>query len=75
MTADRYELPLAVAESARELAEMTGYGRINILSAIAHDTPGTQRGMKFIRIEVPVEDGESKEQTGDIQRRDEVEKV
>ncbi len=58
VTADRYELPLAVAGSARELAEMTGYGRINILSAIAHDTPGTQRGMKFIRIEVPGEDAD-----------------
>ena len=33
---DEYELPIAVAESAQELAEMTGRKKHSIQSAIAH---------------------------------------
>jgi len=52
VTADRYELPLFVADSPRELVLVTGYSKNIILSSIAHNQSGRMRGVKFIRISV-----------------------
>ena len=49
---DKYELPLFVADTSRELADWSGFGIGYVLSSIAHDYPGKKTGMKFLRVEV-----------------------
>lgn len=53
---DKYELPLFVADTSRELADWSGYSIGYVLSAIAHDYPGKKSRMKFLRIEVDWEE-------------------
>lgn len=51
VTFDKYELPLAVADSPRELAEMTGRGtRQTVLSAISHSK--YQKRSRYHKVEV-----------------------
>lgn len=50
VTADKYELPLAVADSVPELARMTGRSEGTIYACISHGRSGKNTGMKFIRI-------------------------
>lgn len=52
VTTDKYELPLYVADTARELSDWSGYNINYVLSAISHQYSGKKIGMKFIRIEV-----------------------
>jgi len=49
---DKYELPLYVADTLRELADWSGFSIGYVLSAIAHGYPGKKSGMKFLRIEI-----------------------
>lgn len=49
---DKYELPLFVADTSRELADWSGCSIGYVLSAIAHDYPSKKTGMKFLRVEV-----------------------
>ncbi len=49
---DKYELPLYVADTSRELADWSGLSIGYVLSAISHDYSGEKSGMKFLRIEV-----------------------
>ena len=50
-TQDKYELPIAVADSPKELAEMTGRGtRQTVLSAISHSK--NQKRSRYHRVEV-----------------------
>lgn len=42
-TTDEYELPIAVADSAGELAEMLGTTKAGIFSSIAHKCKGWYR--------------------------------
>ena len=49
---DKYELPLYVADTSRELADWSGLSINYVLSAISHDYAGKKSGMKFLRIEV-----------------------
>ena len=51
-TTDELELPVAVADSAKELAEMTGTTVGCVYSSIAHDHKG------WDRVEVEDEDAE-----------------
>lgn len=53
VTKDKYELPVAVADSAKELAEICGTSRTNILSAIIH---AKQRGQNSVYKKVEVDD-------------------
>lgn len=53
---DKYELPLYVADTSRELADWSGFSIGYVLSAIAHGYPGKKSGMKFLRVEVDGED-------------------
>lgn len=50
LSRDEYELPVAVAESSKELSMMTGYSVNTILSSISH---GYKR---FVRINVEDDD-------------------
>lgn len=45
-TTDEYELPVAVADSPRELAKMLGTTKDSVLSSISHKRPG------WFRVEV-----------------------
>ncbi len=58
VTTDKYELPLYVSDTAKGLADWSGYSSGYILSAISHDYPGKKAGMKFLRIEIEMEDEE-----------------
>ncbi len=52
VTSDEYELPIAVAESPKELARMTGTTSNIIRSAICHlKQPGRKRS-KYVKLEV-----------------------
>jgi ribosomal protein L7Ae-like RNA K-turn-binding protein len=53
VTKDKYELPVAIADSAKELAEICGTKRTNILSAIIH---AEQRGQNSVYKKVEVDD-------------------
>lgn len=55
VTNDEYELPVAVADSSKELAEMVGTTRNAILSAISH---GKTDKYKRVYIKVEFEDEE-----------------
>lgn len=55
VTMDEYELPVAVAGSAEELARKNGKTRHNIYSAISH---ARARGYRSRYVKVEVEDGE-----------------
>lgn len=56
VTSDKYELPVAVAESPKELAEMTNVNSSAIRSAIHHmKEPGRKRS-KYVKLEVEDED-------------------
>ena len=52
VTKDKYELPVAVADSPRELAKMTGVSRATILSALSHAKTGTVRSSVYKLVEV-----------------------
>ena len=52
ITRDKYELPVAVAESARELAEMRGVQSSTVLSSISHEKEGLYKSMyKLVEVE------------------------
>lgn len=51
VTADKYELPLAVAKNAKKLSRMTGYSRTTIDSSISKRRNGKNRGIKFVKVE------------------------
>ncbi len=59
-TTDRLEVPIAVAGSAKELAEMTGTTPACVLSSISHGHKG------WCRVEVEDEDAEMH----DVRRQD-----
>ena len=49
---DEYELPIAVADTARELGEMLGTTKGNIESSVHLGFNGKRTGRKFIKIEI-----------------------
>ncbi len=51
VTADEYELPLAVAETSTELALMVGTTGDNVREgARRHDTNGLRTGRRFVKV-------------------------
>lgn len=48
--ADEYELPLAVADTARELAEKCGTTKHNIDSFVSKQSSGRNRGTKYVKV-------------------------
>ena len=55
VTDDEYELPLAVADSAAELARITGKRENTIYSAICHAKKGDRKSI-YHKIEIMDED-------------------
>lgn len=52
VTRDKYELPVAVADSAKELAEMCSVSNSTILSAISHEKAGRWKSQyKLVEVE------------------------
>ncbi|WP_124066238.1 hypothetical protein [Clostridium sp. E02] len=49
---DKYELPLYVADTSRELADWSGLSIGYVLSAISHGYSGKKTGIRFLRVEV-----------------------
>lgn len=52
VTPDKFELPLAVADSLEELSKITGIARGNIAANISKGRSGGKIGMKFVRVQV-----------------------
>lgn len=52
VTPDKYELPLYVAESVRELAIVFKTSENAISSSIGHGLNGKKQGHKFIRVDI-----------------------
>ena len=52
VTPDQYELPLAVADTAEQLAAMFGLTRGSVINLVSKNAPGTQSGRKFVKVEV-----------------------
>ena len=52
VTKDKYELPLAVADSPRELAKMIGVSPDTIFSALSHVKAGQVRNSTYKIVEV-----------------------
>ena len=51
VTTDKYELPLCVADTARELAEHFGVSENTVYSSISKGLPGRRNGYRFIKVE------------------------
>ena len=47
---DEYELPIAVADSARELGELMGTNKHNVETFVSKGSSGKLSGRKFIKI-------------------------
>lgn len=52
VTPDKYELPLAVCDTAKELGELFGVGKNTVQSAISNNLSGKNKGRKFVRVEL-----------------------
>lgn len=64
VTRDKYELPLIVTESTRELANFAGVKINAIHSAIHNKERRNQKFSRFVRVEVdPFDDCEGTEET------------
>lgn len=50
VTPDEYELPLAVADTAKELAELVGLSRETIKSSTCRHNSGSMSGRKFVKV-------------------------
>ena len=50
VTPDEYELPIAVADTPRELSRMTGIAAAHIRDMICKHKPGTTLGIRFIKV-------------------------
>ena len=47
---DEYELPLAVADTARELAEMCGTTKHNVEAFVSKQSSGRFNGYKYLKV-------------------------
>lgn len=63
VTQDEYELPVAVADTARELAEIVGTTTNNIISQCSHRRKGRLKSSRFRMIEIEEEESERTEGT------------
>lgn len=56
VTSDEYELPLAVADTASELAEICGVRENNIISSISHFKAKNHKRCKWVCVHVSDEE-------------------
>lgn len=54
VTADKYELPLAVCDTAKELGELYGIKKNSVITAVKKQSSGRGCGRKIIK--VPIEE-------------------
>ena len=52
VTADEYELPIRVADTARELAELMGVSANSIHSFVSRGDNGAYTGIRYVKVEV-----------------------
>lgn len=52
VTRDKYELPIAIADTVGELARMTGASKETIFSNISHQKRGSIRKGSFKRVDI-----------------------
>ncbi len=52
VTADKYELPIAVETTLEDIAEVFGISTNAVSSSIAKNRSGKHKGVKFIRVKV-----------------------
>lgn len=50
VTADKYELPLAVALTAEELGRMRGLDKSTIKSAVRRQNKGDRCGVRYVKV-------------------------
>ena len=50
VTADKYELPLAVAITAEELGKMRGLDKSTIKSAVRRQSNGNRGGVRYVKV-------------------------
>lgn len=50
VTSDKYELPLFVADSLKELSKMSGIDYDSIRHRISKNSSGRNKGIRFIKI-------------------------
>lgn len=55
VTPDKYELPLFVADSLKELSKMSGFDYDSIRHRISKRSSGRNKGIKFIKITIDEE--------------------
>ena len=53
--ADKYELPLAVADTAEELGKMFGIKKNTVINCVARNRSGRENGYRYIKV---LNDGE-----------------
>ena len=58
ITRDEYELPVAVADTAQELADIVGTTKNNVNSCASHVRRGRFKWSRFIRVQVDDDDNE-----------------
>ena len=51
VTKDKYELPLALADSARELSRMTGATKSTIYKSVSRIKTGKHKQGRFVKVE------------------------
>lgn len=49
--ADEYELPLAVADTAKELGDIFGISKSVVIEAVKNNRSGRISGRKFVKVE------------------------
>ena len=49
--ADEYELPLAVADTAKELGDIVGVSKSVVIDAVKDNRSGKISGRKFVKVE------------------------
>ncbi len=52
VTADKYELPLFIADSAKDLSVIVRVPASTISSAVGHKVKMSRNNMKFVKVEV-----------------------
>ena len=52
VTKDKYELPVCIADSAKELASLLGVTPNNVVSSISKHEKGIYKRSKYIRVKV-----------------------
>lgn len=61
VTRDKYELPLAIADTARELAELTGFNKNSIMRSVLTYEAGSKRSrFRKVRVDRNEDEGQDK---------------